>query len=95
MEPERERTTIRMEKALLEDAKRHAREHGKTFTELVDEAVRNLLALAATREPDPPKVPYRLEPIFHEPPLIDISDKDALWAILDSDDEPEAGSAAS
>ena len=76
------RTTINLPDGLAEEVKQRARESGQTFTSLVIEGLRQVL-----REPDTPSVFERL-PIHGSPsdrPLIDISDREALAAVLDAD----------
>lgn len=81
MDTERERTTIRMEKALLDDARRHAAETGTTFTELVDQAVRSLLAMADHQAALVPQPRVRWKPLIAGGPLpgVDLEDKDSLY----------------
>ena len=75
------RTTLNLPDALAEEAKERAVAEGRTFTSLVEEGLRMVLATHA-------------EPITHEPlpifhgggtQLVDLEDKEALWEILDAD----------
>lgn len=79
------RTTLNLPDGLVELAKARARETGRTFTSLVEEGLWRVLQ--ADPDPDPPAEPFRL-PTSGDPngtPLIDLDDKDALWAELDRD----------
>lgn len=76
------RTTIILPDGLAEEARQRARESGRTFTSLVIEGLRQVL-----RESDMPGTVERL-PVHGSPsdrPLVDISDRDALAAVLDAD----------
>lgn len=76
------RTTINLPDGLAEEAKQRARESGQTFTSLVIEGLRQVL-----RDSDMPGPVERL-PVHGSPtdrPLIDISDRDELAAVLDAD----------
>jgi plasmid stability protein len=74
------RTTLNLPDSLAEEAKERAATEGRTLTSLVEEGLR--MVLAAHDEPVP-----------HEPLpthsggrlLVDLEDKEALWAILDAD----------
>ena len=73
------RTTVILPEALAAEAKRRAAAEGRTFTSLVEEGLRHILA-----QPDP------VEPVdlpTHDSGghmLVDILDKDALWSALDA-----------
>lgn len=68
--------------ALLEQARARAAEEGRTVTSLVEEALRKLLADGlATRPAERRKLTTDGFPDGKL--LIDITDKDALWAELD------------
>lgn len=74
------RATINLPDALAEAAK--ARAEGRTFTSLVEEGLRSVLA--RTEEP----TPVDPLPAYGDPRgrfLVDITDRDALWAALDAD----------
>jgi len=75
------RTTINLPDALAEAAKTRATAEGRTFTSLVEEGLRAVLA-AETSAP-------RTElPRYGAPGgevLIDLADREALWAALDAD----------
>ena len=76
------RTTINLPDGLAEAAKARAAAEGRTFTSLVEEGLRAVLQRRAT--------PAAIEPLptYGDPDgrfLIDLSDRDALWAALDAD----------
>ncbi|MPZ65562.1 MAG: CopG family transcriptional regulator [Pseudonocardiaceae bacterium] len=76
------RTTINLPDGLVEHAKVHAAASGRTFTSLVEEGLRVLLDQQrheADAQPDP--LPAYGEPSGHV--LIDLADRDAVWAALD------------
>lgn len=78
------RTTINLPDALGDEAKARARAEGRTFTSLVEEGLRMVLAVE-DGEPHERREPL---PTFGSPDgefLIDITDRDALWAALDAD----------
>lgn len=75
------RTTINLPDALAEEAKRRAAEAGRTFTSLVEEGLRKVLA-------EEPSVQTVGLPTYGRPGgrlLVDLSDREALWAALDGD----------
>jgi plasmid stability protein len=75
------RTTINLPDALAEAAKAKAAAEGRTFTSVVEEGLRAMLAAE-------PKDPPIVLPAYGRPDgtvLVDISDRDALWAALDAD----------
>lgn len=67
------RTTINLPDGLVAEVKAKAAASGRTFTSLVEEGLRVLLAERRDAEPAPGK------------PLIDLADRDAMWATLDAD----------
>lgn len=76
------RTTINLPDALGEAAKARAAAEGRTFTSLIEEGLRTVLADERT-----PAVRTSL-PTSGNPndrPLIDIADREALWEVLDAD----------
>jgi len=76
------RTTINLPDALAEAAKRRASEEGRTFTSVVEEGLRTVLA--ARLERDPP----RELPAYGDASarfLVDPADRQALWEALDAD----------
>jgi hypothetical protein len=81
------RTTINLPDGLAGQAKARASETGRTFTSLVEEGLRLVLAerdRTGNEEPEP-------LPAYGDPNgrfLVDITDRDALWAALDAGREP-------
>lgn len=76
------RATINLPDALADAAKTRARADGRTFTSLVEEGLR--CVLSRTEEPAPvdPLPAYGDEQGSF---LVDLTDRDALWAALDAD----------
>jgi hypothetical protein len=76
------RTTINLPDGLAEEAKRRARDSGRTFTSLVVDGLRRVLA-------DEPAAGDQQDlPAFGDPstpPLVDITDPAALADALDAD----------
>lgn len=75
------RTTINLPDALAEAAKAKAAAEGRTFTSVVEEGLRAVLAAA------PSSVPVELPAygVTAGAVLVDVADREALWAALDSD----------
>ncbi len=78
------RTTINLPDALGEAAKRRAAEEGRTFTNLVEEGLRTVLA-APLRTDEPPELPVYGDPSGRF--LVDLSDRSALWEALAAGDD--------
>ncbi len=79
------RTTINLPDALGSEAKARALAEGRTFTSLVEEGLR--LVLAEDRAEAGAQPPQPL-PTFGGPDdgfLVDVSDREALWSALDAD----------
>ena len=79
------RTTINLPDSLGAEAKALAVAEGRTFTSLVEEGLRSILAEPGVRASDAPVQPL---PAFGDPEeqfLIDLTDRDALWSALDAD----------
>jgi hypothetical protein len=77
------KTTVNLPDALAEDAKRHARKHRRTFTSLIEEGLRNVLAAdhGHVETPEPlPTFGVRGGRV-----LIDLDDRQAMWDALDAD----------
>ena len=75
------RTTINLPDALAEAAKAKAAAEGRTFTSVVEEGLRAVLAAEPTTAPITlPAYGTRGGKVF-----IDIADREALWAALDAD----------
>jgi hypothetical protein len=77
------RTTIRLEDALLDQARREARRRGETLTALIQEGLRTVLARS---KPDRPRPRVKL-PVFGPSggvmPGVDLSNSAALLDILE------------
>lgn len=76
------RATINVPDALAEAAKARARAEGRTFTSLVEEGLRCVLDRTDEVTPVEPL------PTYGRPGgrvLVDLTDRDALWAALDAD----------
>lgn len=79
------RTTINLPDALVEAAKDKAAREGRTFTSVLEDGLRRVLA------DEPPDVGSVELPTFGDPdgrPLVDPLDREALWAVLDADELP-------
>ena len=75
------RTTINLPDALAEAAKAKAAAEGRTFTSVVEEGLRTILAV----EPTATSITL---PAYGTPGgkvLVDLADRGALWAALDAD----------
>jgi plasmid stability protein len=75
------RTTMNLPDGLVEEAKAYAAARGRTTTSVVVEALRRLLA--EVRD----EVPVGALPTYGTPGgrfLVDLEDRDALWAALDA-----------
>lgn len=68
--------------SLLERARRRAEEEGRTVTSLMEEALRELLSRP---RPNLDIDPLPTDGLPHGRMLVDIDDKEALWAVLDAD----------
>ena len=76
------RTTINLPDGLAQAAKERATAEGRTFTSLVEEGLRAVLYQDESHGPVEPLPAYgERESSF----LIDLTDRDALWAALDAD----------
>ena len=75
------RTTINLPDALAEAAKAKALAERRTFTSIVEEGLRAVLA--APRRATPTLLPCYGDPSGR--PLVDLADRDALGAALDAD----------
>lgn len=76
------RTTINLPDGLAAEAKARAAAERRTFTSLVEEGLRSVLADERQRMPSRPE-PL---PAFGDPKdglLVDPADRDALWAALE------------
>jgi plasmid stability protein len=76
------RTTINLPDALAEAAKAKAAAEGRTFTSVVEEGLRAVLQ----RDVDTADVePLPAYGDANAKSLVDLTDRDALWAALDAD----------
>jgi hypothetical protein len=78
----RMRTSINLPDSLVDAVKRKAQAEQRTFTSVVEEALRSALATSV----EPAATPQL--PTFGDPTgqfLIDPADREALWAALDAD----------
>jgi hypothetical protein len=78
------RTTINLPDGLAEAAKAKATAQGTTFTRLVEEGLRAVL-----ERDDEATVPSAPLPAYGNPDatiLIDLTDREAVWTALDTDD---------
>lgn len=78
------RTTINLPDGLVAEAKARAAASGRTFTSLVEEGLRVVLA----EHRDAESVRHEPLPSYGDPAarsLIDLADRDAVWATLDVD----------
>jgi hypothetical protein len=76
------RTSIDLPDSLFDAVKLRAQAQGRTFTSLVEEALRNALATHVEPSVAPPL------PAYGDPKgrfLIDPTDREQLWAALDAD----------
>lgn len=77
------RTTINLPEALAEAAKERARSQGRTFTSVVEEGLRAVLASSPTESDGAVELPAYGGTDGRV--LVDLLDRDALWDALDSD----------
>lgn len=77
------RTTINLPDALAEAAKARASAEGRTFTSLVEEGLRMVLAQPRPASRQRVKLPAYGDPTGRF--LVDITDREALWEVLDAD----------
>jgi plasmid stability protein len=77
------RTTINLPDALADAVRAKATAEGRTFTSVVEEGLRAVLDQELDVEPIEPLPAYG-DP--HARPLVDLGDREALWAALDADD---------
>lgn len=77
------RTTLNLPDALAEAVKARAAAEGRTFTSLVEEGLRAVLARQDVAEHAVPRLPVTGRPGGRF--LVDPADRDALWDVLDAD----------
>lgn len=76
------RTTLNLPDGLAAEAKAHAAATGRTFTSVVEEGLRDVLAAAQRQASVEPL------PAFGAPDgrfFVDLADREAVWAVLDAD----------
>jgi hypothetical protein len=76
------RTTINLPDGLVQQAKQRAAAEGRTLTSLIAEGLRSVLERGHPAESSEPL------PAFGDPDgtaLVDLQDREALWAALDAD----------
>lgn len=76
------RTTINLPDALAEAAKAKAAAEGRTFTSVVEEGLRAVLAVEPTISP----ITLPAYGTSGGKVLVDLADREALWAALNADD---------
>ena len=81
------RTTVDIDPTILAEAKELARKRGKTLGDTVSVLLATALAEAQKPKERPP-FRWSSQPMGA---LVDLEDKDAVWAILDEDQFPGAG----
>ncbi|MBA2765740.1 MAG: antitoxin [Solirubrobacterales bacterium] len=80
------RTTIDIDASVLDELRARQRREGKTLGRLASE----LLATALHEtEPEEAEQPFRWRTHRMGLPLVDLEDKDAVWAILDADERDD------
>ncbi len=77
------RTTINLPDTLAAEAKARATAEGRTFTSLVAEGLRTVLATGSTSSTQPVPLPAFGDP--NDRLLVDLADRDAVWAALEGD----------
>jgi hypothetical protein len=80
------RTTVDIDAPILRDLKKLQRREGKSLGRLISD----LLATALAREPDEPRAPFRWTS-KEMGARIDVTDKDAVYSILDREHLARAG----
>lgn len=77
------RTTINLPDALAEAAKSKAASEGRTFTSVVEEGLRTVVAATSSSPPVATRLPVSGR--LGDRPLVDLDDPEALWEALDAD----------
>ena len=75
------RTTLNLSDVLARAAKERASAEGRSFTSLLEEALREHLARGTKHEPNDPLPTYSLRT---PGVLVDLDDTDAAWTALDA-----------
>ena len=76
------RTTVDIDTPILADLKRIQKEEGKSLGKLISELLTQALAQRKKGKKKPPPFRWHTAP---GPLLVDLTDKEALWAIFDRD----------
>jgi hypothetical protein len=79
------RTTLDIDGTVLAELRERGAREGKTLGQLTSE----LLAVALAQAPPAPAEPFKLITKHMGKPLVDLEDKEAVWAILDADEEDD------
>jgi hypothetical protein len=77
------RTTLNLPDALAEAVKARAAREGRTFTSLVEEGLRAVLAKSVSSAPPGQRLPTSGRPDGQV--LVDLADREAVWDALDAD----------
>jgi plasmid stability protein len=77
------RTTLNLPDALAEEVRKRAAAEGRTFTSLVVEGLRAVLAKTEHPAQPAPRLPSSGRPDGQV--LVDLSDREAVWDVLDAD----------
>jgi hypothetical protein len=77
------RTTLNLPDALAEEVRKRAAAEGRTFTSLVVEGLRAVLAKSEGATGPAPRLPTSGRPGGQI--LVDLADRDAVWDVLDAD----------
>ncbi len=77
------RTTLNLPDALAEAVRKRAAAEGRTFTSLVVEGLRAVLATTEDPAQPAPRLPMSGRPDGRV--LVDLADRDAVWDVLDVD----------
>lgn len=77
------RTTVDIEAPLLKEIRRLQKEQGLSMGRVVSKLLAEALSRRRSRTPDP-EFQWISRPMN---PLVDVSDKEAVYAVLDRDDE--------
>jgi predicted transcriptional regulator len=78
------RTTLNLNDRLMRDLKRKAAETGRTMTELVEQALRDLLARSS--EPAGDREFHWTTVRGRSRPAVDLADRDALYDFMERED---------
>lgn len=76
------RTTINIDKPILEDIRRIQAKERKSLGEIVSELLADALALRRAKRQQPPRFEWTSQSMR---PLVDLEDKEAVYSVLDED----------